>query len=124
MTPLKFRQIGLFLTLFTSMSTLICCALPALFVVLGAGAVFAGLITSVPQLIWFSQQKQWLFLIAGSLLIVSWYFQFKHRRRVCDYDVETVCTKTRQWSKLVWYLSLGVYLMGGFFAVILPMLMS
>ena len=40
-----------FLSLFASSSTLICCALPSLFVVIGAGASFANLITVFPFLI-------------------------------------------------------------------------
>jgi len=39
------------LTLFGSLGTLLCCALPALLVSLGAGAVMASLVTNVPQLV-------------------------------------------------------------------------
>lgn len=39
------------LSIATSSSTLICCALPALLVAIGAGATLAGLVTAVPQLI-------------------------------------------------------------------------
>ena len=45
------------LTLFTSGGTLICCALPALLVSLGAGAVMASVVSSVPQIVWFSEHK-------------------------------------------------------------------
>ena len=37
--------------LFTSFGTLICFALPALFVALGMGAAVAGIVSAVPQLI-------------------------------------------------------------------------
>ena len=37
-----------FLSLFASSSTLICCALPSLFIAIGAGASFASLITVFP----------------------------------------------------------------------------
>ena len=36
------------LSLFTSLGTLFCCALPSLFVVLGAGAMLAGILSSAP----------------------------------------------------------------------------
>ena len=49
-------KLGL-ITLFASSSTLICCALPALFVLLGAGATFASLVNFFPQLIIISQYK-------------------------------------------------------------------
>ena len=40
-----------FFALFASSSTLVCCALPAIFVALGAGASFASLVSSFPFLI-------------------------------------------------------------------------
>jgi hypothetical protein len=46
-----------YISLFASSSTLICCALPSLFVVLGAGASFASLLTVFPFLITLSQHK-------------------------------------------------------------------
>ena len=45
------------ISLFSSFGTLICCALPALLVSLGAGAVLAGLITNFPQLIFYLNIK-------------------------------------------------------------------
>jgi hypothetical protein len=41
-------KLGL-LTLLASTSTLICCALPALFVALGAGATFASMVNAFPS---------------------------------------------------------------------------
>jgi hypothetical protein len=38
--------------------TLVCCVLPAVMVALGAGAALAGLVTSVPQLVWLSAHKR------------------------------------------------------------------
>ena len=47
--------------LFGSLGTLVCCALPALFVTLGFGATFASLIGTFPQLTWLSAHKGWVF---------------------------------------------------------------
>ena len=47
-----------FLSLFASSSTLICCALPAMFVALGAGASFAALVTNFPFLIEFGYNNK------------------------------------------------------------------
>jgi len=68
-----------FLSLFTSTGTLICCALPALLVSLGAGAVMAGLIEAVPQLVWLGKHKALVFAIAGVLLAVSGAWQWHAR---------------------------------------------
>ena len=65
------------LSLFTSFGTLLCCALPSLFVAIGAGAVLAGLVSSMPFLIVLSKYKVLLFIISGLLLFISgfliWY---------------------------------------------------
>ena len=50
------------LSLFTSLGTLLCCALPSLFVAIGAGAVLAGLISNMPFLIVLSKYKIILFM--------------------------------------------------------------
>ena len=44
-------------SLFTSVSTLLCCALPSLLVALGMGAVVAGLASDLPWLITMSKYK-------------------------------------------------------------------
>ena len=53
------------LSLFSSGGTLVCCALPALLVSLGAGAVMASVVSSVPQIVWFSEHKLGVFIFAG-----------------------------------------------------------
>jgi hypothetical protein len=59
------------LTILSSFSTLICCALPAALVSIGAGAVLASVVTAVPQLVWLSEHKLQLFLLAGLTLTLS-----------------------------------------------------
>ena len=62
------------LTLFTSVGTLLCCALPALLVTLGAGAALAGFISVAPWITVISKYKVVVFVIAGILLGLSSYF--------------------------------------------------
>ena len=45
-------------SLFASSSTLVCCALPALLVAVGAGAALSSLVSAVPQLVWLSEHKE------------------------------------------------------------------
>ena len=59
------------LSLFTSFGTLVCCALPSLFVAVGAGAILAGLLSTMPFLIVLSKYKAILFLVSGTLIIIS-----------------------------------------------------
>ena len=57
-----------YLTLFSSSSTLICCALPAVFVTFGAGAAFASITEGFPLLFVLVANKVWLFWGTGALL--------------------------------------------------------
>ena len=117
------KKISLFLSLFLSTSTLLCCALPALFVGLGAGAVFAGLTSAVPQLIWVSEHKVSVFVFAGVLLFLSGYLELRNKNQVCDISQKEACTQTRSWSAYVWRVSLVFYGIGLFFAFGLPLLL-
>jgi hypothetical protein len=107
-----------FLTLFTSTGTLICCALPALLVSIGAGAVMAGLIEAVPQITWIGKHKTAVFAVAGILLVVSGAWQWHARSLPCPVDKAqaAACARARQVSWIVWGLSVALYATGFFFA--------
>lgn len=111
-----------YLTLFGSMSTLICCALPALLVSLGLGAVMAGLASNVPGLIWFSENKGVVFAVAGILLAGNGLLLGLNRNAPCPIDpkLRDACIKGRKTSKNLYLFSLTVYLLGFTFAYILP----
>ena len=79
------------ISLFSSFGTLICCALPALLVSLGAGAVLAGLITNLPQLLFLSKYKIYVFGIAGVLIIASGYMLWINRNAPCPIDPIEAC---------------------------------
>ena len=113
-----------FLTLLSSTSTLVCCALPALFVSLGAGGVLVSVLGEVPQLIWLSEHKALTFGVAGSLLAVSALLQWRSRNAPCPIDPELAraCTVTRRNSRIVFAVSLTLYLCGATFAFIIPAL--
>jgi hypothetical protein len=108
------------LTIITSFSTLLCCALPALFVSLGAGAVLASLVTVVPQLVWVSEHKILLFALAGSILVVSGVSSCRTRNAPCPADPVKAksCLRLRRWSAWIFYLSSVMYVIGFFFAVV------
>ena len=115
-----------YLSLFTSGGTLICCALPALLVGLGAGAVMASLVSSVPQIVWFSEHKLGVFIFAGIMLSISGFLQWKARSLPCPSDIALaeICNKTRVNSLRVYYFSVTVFLIGGFMAFAAPWLIS
>ena len=109
-----------FLNLFTSIGTIICCALPAILVSLGAGAVLAGLVSSVPQLVTLSEYKEVVFLVAGLILMITGYIQWCNRNAPCptDPDEARTCMQIRKINKFVYTASVFLYLIGFFFAFI------
>ncbi len=118
------KQLVSTLSLFTSFSTLICCAIPALLVGLGFGAVLAGFVGTFPQFIWLSEHKVLLFIIAGVLLILGGLLQFNSRQLDCPTDptLAEACQTTKGWSYWVYLISVGLYLIGAFFAFVAPRL--
>lgn len=118
------KRLVSFLSLFTSVGTLVCCALPALLVVLGMGAALAGLVGAVPQIVWLSENKLWLFGIGAILLSAGGLMQWRARFEPCplDPDLAKACTSARRSSFWLYAISLGIYLVGAFFAFVAPIL--
>jgi hypothetical protein len=114
------------LSLFSSGSTLICCALPALLVALGAGATLSSLITAVPQLVWFSENKATVFGFAALMLLASGVMQWRARQLPCPIDpvLAQACMRTRRIALWTYVLSVLAFLAGGFFAFVAPYLAS
>ena len=107
-----------FLSLFTSTGTLICCALPALLVSIGAGAVMAGIIETVPQITWLGKNKVWVFLFAAVMIVASGFIQWRGRNAPCPTDSKKAqaCMRTRHISWVIWWISVVAFIVGGFFA--------
>lgn len=114
------------LTLFSSFSTLLCCALPALFVALGAGAVMAGVVSTVPQIVLVSHHKPAVFIFAGTMLAISGFTQWRNRTAACPADPvkAEACSRLRKYSLLVFSVSLAIYVTGLFFTFIAPRVMK
>lgn len=123
MDELKANRLLSTASLFTSASTLVCCALPALFVSLGMGAALVGLIGAVPQLIWFSEHKVVVFGVAGVFLAVNGIAQYRSRNAPCPIEkaLADACMHARKWSKRIYFTSIAVYLVGAFFAFVAPL---
>src|SRR2546423_10097748 len=105
------------LTLFSSLGTLLCCALPALLVSLGAGAVMASLVSAVPQVVWLSEHKVGLFVFAGLMLLLSGANSYRSRNAPCPTDPVEMksCLRLRRWSLAILYVSSLIYAIGFFF---------
>jgi len=112
------------LSIFTSAGTLVCCALPAALVAIGAGATLAGLVGAVPQLVWLSEHKVALFASAGMMLAAAGYFQHRVRFAPCPADprLAAECERARRVSLKVYWVSLAIFAVGFFFAFVAPAL--
>jgi hypothetical protein len=114
------------LSLLASSGTLVCCALPALLVMMGAGAALSGLVAAVPQIVWLSEQKALVFGVAGTLMLAGGVLQWRNRHAPCPLDpqLRAACLRTRRWSLGVYLVSLALLAIGAAFAFVLPVLMA
>jgi hypothetical protein len=101
-----------------SVGTLLCCALPAMLVSLGAGAAVASLVTNIPQLVWLSVHKIQLFVFAAVLLVISGITTYLNRRIPCPIDPLQArsCKRVRRFAASVFFTSLVLYGIGFYFA--------
>lgn len=106
------------LALFASVSTLLCCALPAFLITVGAGAVMAGLAANVPGLVWLTTHKGPLFIGAGVLLLAAIIMKWATRNAPCPIDPAQAraCTTMRRAGTIILWVAAVAYAVGGFFA--------
>jgi hypothetical protein len=126
MDPLR-RNVGVaFGSLLASSATLLCCVLPAVLVSVGAGAALVGLISAFPQLVWLSEHKAGVFLLAALLLAGSGVLLWKARRLPCPVEPEAAraCVRLRRVSAWLYGVSVAAFASGSLFAFVLPRFMS
>ena len=112
-----------YFSLFSSFSTLICCALPSVLVLLGLGTTVASLLSAAPWLVSISRHKVWTFSIAGTLIAVSFAMTYLIAPRlrqgeICESDDPTTCGEVSKLSRIVLWGSALIWC-GGFFVAYL-----
>jgi hypothetical protein len=122
--PLRQSAWSAWAALAASSGTLVCCALPALLVTLGAGAALAGLVSVFPQIVWLSEHKALVFGMAALAMAVAGVMQWRARSAPCPTEpaLRDACLQTRRWSWRVYVLSLLFLALGAWFAFVQPML--
>jgi mercuric ion transport protein len=114
-----------YLSLFTSLGTLLCCALPSLLVLLGLGATVASAVSATPWLITLSRHKNWTFAIAGLLIAANFAYLFRIAPRLqaagqsCPVGEPSACGTASRMSRGILWVSAGIYLVGLFSAYLL-----
>src|SRR5437868_11618265 len=106
-----------YFSLFTSLTTLLCCALPSVLVLLGLGASVASTLSLFPWLVTLSHHKHWMFLISGILIPVSFVNMFYIAPRLragdsCDADDPNACEDASKASKVLLWFSAAIYGIG------------
>ena len=112
--------------LLTSLSTLVCCTLPAVFITLGMGAALSSLTANVPGLIWLSAHKGLVFGGSFVLLCLAWLARYLTRNMPCPADpgAAKLCARLRKIGGVVLWLGFAVWAIGAFSAFVLPKLIA
>jgi mercuric ion transport protein len=125
------RLIG-FASLFASVGTMLCCALPALLVLLGLGATVASFLSAAPWLVALSHHKVWVFSVSGVLIAANFGYLYWLSPRLrgrgaagdaCAVD-GSACDTASRFSRVVLWISAGLYLVGFFTAFVLGQLLA
>ncbi len=111
-----------YFSLFTSLGTLLCCALPSLLVLFGLGASVASMLSFLPWLVTWSRYKQWTFASSGLLIALGFVNMYviapRLKAKTCD-PGDSVCDDASKASKVVLWVSGAIYAIGFFVAYVL-----
>jgi len=125
-TPQRTKSTAIsYFSLFTSLGTLVCCALPSLLVLFGLGATVASVLAEAPWLVTISHQKHWVFVVAGILIASNFVYIYEIAPRLqagagaCDPNDATPCRTASRFSRVVLWCSAVLYLTGCFTAYLL-----
>ena len=112
-----------YFSLFTSLGTLLCCALPSLLVLFGLGVSVASMLSLMPWLVTLSRHKQWTFTVSGGLIALSfvnmYYISPRIRAKQCSADDPSACEEASKLSRILLWASSGIYAVGIFVALVL-----
>jgi mercuric ion transport protein len=114
-----------YLSLFTSVGTLLCCALPSLLVLLGMGATVASLLSAVPWLVSLSRHKPVVFSLSGAMIAAGFLYTYRvaprlrKKNAVCDPSEPNACSTADRVSRVMLWLSLVLWTIGAFTAFVL-----
>lgn len=109
--------ISAYASLFVSVTTLICCALPALLVLLGFGvSAVLTVFTAVPGWEKLGQYTMPFFGVGAFVLSLGFYFAYRKApggSDVCELPAgggESACSTATRWNRRLLWLSLSLYL--------------
>jgi len=107
-----------YFSLFASLGTLVCCALPSLLVLVGLGASVASIVSAAPWLVTLSRQKELVFAVTGLLITGNAYYVYRVtprllvERGVCEPGDDSACATASRFSRISLLFSAGIYVAG------------
>jgi hypothetical protein len=120
-----------YFSLFASVGTLLCCALPSLLVLAGLGATVAAALSAAPWLVELSRRKEIVFGLSGALIVANaWYIygivpRLQRRAGACEPGQERACQGAARFSRMILLGSAAIYAVGFFVAFALgPILVA
>lgn len=106
-----------FFALFGSTGTLLCCALPAGLAAVAGGAAVGTMLSAFPWLIPLSQNKAWIFIGAGVLIVFNAILVFRPKGTIaCSITGGKGCDVAGSFQKWMMWISMAVYALGAFIA--------
>lgn len=115
--PGRRQQVVSFFALFTSTGTLLSCALPSALAAFAGEAALASFVSAFPWLVTLSHYKEWIFLFAGLMLLVSGALVLRPRGAVaCRLTGGAGCEVAGRLSKATFWAAATLYVAGAFFA--------
>ena len=103
-----------YLSLFSSLGTLLCCALPSLLVLFGLGATVASALSAAPWLVSLSRHKNWTFAVAGVLIAANIVYVRAVAPRLqagCALG-DDACARAARVNRILLWVSAAIYATG------------
>lgn len=118
------QKLSSYLALFTSTGTLLCCALPSALAAVAGGSAVMSMISTFPWLVPLSQNKEWIFLGSGLMILLTAFLIYRPKGRVaCSVTGGEGCDVAGRFTKAMFWTSASIYAVGAFFAYgLLPLI--
>lgn len=128
-----------FFTFLFSTSTLMCCTIPALLSVIVGATTVASTLSMMPWFVTIAVHKKWIFIVTALMLTLNAMVIYRRRvttaseiqdlpnqrfakffMTVCDIDAKEYCEPVSKAAKIIFWISVLMFLIGFIFAYILP----
>ena len=102
-----------YLSLFSSLGTLLCCALPSLLVLLGLGATVASVLSSALWLVALSRHRNLVFAVAGALIAMNIFYSRTVGLKAAQCGIgDDACAKAARLNRVLLWISVTFYGIG------------